>query len=47
MEVSPLHEFINAWCQQGPSRHISPGVGDHSAPLGTFAEAMGFQYVRV
>jgi L-arabinose isomerase len=43
----PIHEFINAWCQQGPSHHIALGVGDHSAALETFAEAMHFRVVRV
>ena len=43
----PMHEFMDAWCQQGPSHHIALGVGDHSAALETFAEAMGFRAVRV
>ena len=43
----PLHEFMNAWCQEGPSHHIALGIGDHSAALETFAEAMGFRTVRV
>jgi len=43
----PLHEFINAWCQQGPSHHLALGYGDQSLALETFAEAMGFEAVRV
>jgi len=43
----PIHEFMDAWCQQGPSHHIALGIGDHSAALETFAEAMKFQIVRV
>jgi L-arabinose isomerase len=43
----PLHEFMDAWCQQGPSHHIALGIGDHSAALETFAEAMGFRAVRI
>jgi L-arabinose isomerase len=43
----PIHEFMDAWCQQGPSHHIALGVGDHSAALETFAEAMHFGAVRV
>jgi L-arabinose isomerase len=43
----PIHEFVDAWCQQGPSHHIALGVGDHSAALETFAEAMHFRAVRV
>jgi L-arabinose isomerase len=43
----PIHEFIDAWCQQGPSHHIALGTGDHSQALETFAEAMKFQLVRI
>ncbi len=43
----PLHEFIDTWCQQGPSHHLALGLGDQSAALETFAEAMGFPIVRV
>ncbi len=43
----PLHEFIDAWCQQGPSHHIALGIGDHGQALETFAEAMRFPIVRV
>ncbi len=43
----PLHEFMDAWCQQGPSHHIALGIGDHSQALETFTEAMRFPIVRV
>jgi L-arabinose isomerase len=43
----PMHEFMDAWCQQGPSHHIALGMGDHTEALETFAEAMGFQAVRI
>ena len=43
----PLHEFFDAWCQQGPAHHIALGIGDLSQELETFAEAMGFSVVRV
>ena len=39
----PIHEFINDWCQQGPSHHIALGVGDHSQKLESLAEGMGFK----
>lgn len=45
--TQPIHEFMNKWCQQGPSHHIAMGIGDRSAELETFAEAIGFQIVRV
>ncbi|MEM7132007.1 MAG: hypothetical protein AAF702_37195 [Chloroflexota bacterium] len=43
----PIHEFMDAWCQQGPSHHIALGVGDHTQALEAFAEAMGFPIVRI
>lgn len=43
----PIHEFMDAWCQQGPSHHIALGLGDRSVQLETFAEAIGFSCVRV
>ena len=43
----PLHEFMDAWCQQAPSHHIALGLGDVAEALETFSEAMGFQIVRV
>jgi len=42
-----IHDFIDSWCQQGPSHHIALGVGDQSAAIETFAEAMHFSVVRV
>lgn len=43
----PLHEFFDAWCQEGPCHHIALGLGDRSAEIAMFAEAMGFRYARV
>ena len=43
----PLHEFMDAWCQEGPSHHIALGVGDHGDEVEAFAEAMEFECVRV
>lgn len=43
----PLPEFIDAWCQEGPSHHIALGVGDHSLALESFAEAMAFPITRI
>ena len=44
---TPIPEFFNAWCQQGPCHHIALGVGDHAKAVETFAEAMDFRCVRV
>lgn len=43
----PIHEFMDAWCQQGPSHHIALGLGDRSIQLEAFAEAIGFTCARV
>ena len=43
----PIHEFMDAWCQEGPSHHIALGLGDHSDEIDAFAEAMEFDCVRV
>ena len=44
---TPIHEFIDAWCQHGPSHHIAIGYGNRSKELEIFAEAMNFQIEQV
>jgi len=43
----PLHEFFDAWCQQGPCHHVAIGLGDTSREIEAFAAAMGFGCVCV
>ena len=43
----PLHEFMDAWCREGPSHHIALGLGEHSDEIESFAEAMRFECARV
>ena len=43
----PLHAFMDAWYQEGPSHCIALGNGDHSAVLEAFAESMQFEIARV
>jgi L-arabinose isomerase len=43
----PIHEFIDRWCQQGPSHHVALGLGDHSREIEGFAEAIQFKSARV
>ena len=43
----PIHEFMDVWCQQGPSHHLALGYGDQSDALEIFAEAIKFKIVRV
>ena len=43
----PIREFMDAWCQQGPTHHLALGVGDHGAEIEAFGEAIGYDVVRV
>ena len=43
----PIHDFMDAWCQQGPSHHMAVGYGDLGQELEIFAEAMKFRAVRI
>ena len=43
----PLHDFMDAWCRQGPSHHIALGIGDHAGEIEAFCEAMRFGCARV
>lgn len=43
----PIHRFMDDWCQQGPSHHVSLGMGDLSNEIEAFAEAMEFEHVRI
>ena len=43
----PLHEFMDTWCQHGPSHHVALGLGDKAREIESFAEAAGFECVRV
>lgn len=44
---TPIPEFMDKWCRQGPSHHLALGLGDHAAELESFAETMGFRRVQV
>jgi L-arabinose isomerase len=43
----PIHDFMEDWCQQGPSHHIALGLGDRRGEIDSFAEAMGMEFVAV
>lgn len=45
--TKPIPEFMDAWCQQGPSHHIAIGLGHRGQELEAFAQAMGFACVRI
>lgn len=44
--LSPA-EFMNAWCEQGPTHHCALGVGHHIAEITTVARLLGLELVRV
>jgi len=43
----PIHEFIDDWCQEGPSHHIALGIGNVVREVEAFAEAMKFTALRI
>ncbi|MFH2068893.1 MAG: hypothetical protein ABII89_05465 [Candidatus Omnitrophota bacterium] len=43
----PIHQFVDAWCRQGPEHHLVIGYGDQSLPLESFAEATGLRIVKI
>ncbi|WP_437222383.1 hypothetical protein SH661x_002754 [Planctomicrobium sp. SH661] len=43
----PLHQFFDAWCQQGPSHHVALGIGHLGPQLESLAEAMRFRVTRI
>ena len=48
VRVKPsIHEFMDAWCQEGPSHHMVIGYGDQSEALKVFAEGMKFKLVKI
>jgi L-arabinose isomerase len=40
-------EFVNRWCQQGPTHHCALGVGHLASSIGKLAELIGLELVRV
>jgi len=43
----PIQEFMNEWCQHGPSHHVVIGYGDRSLEIEVAAESLGFRVARV
>lgn len=43
----PISVFFNDWCQQAPPHHVALGIGDFSQEIACFAEAVGFECVRI
>ncbi|MCK5843817.1 MAG: hypothetical protein KAG97_03860 [Victivallales bacterium] len=42
-----IHEFIDEWCQEGPSHHCAIGYGHLGAQLEMVGEALDFDIVKV
>lgn len=40
-------EWIEKWCQAGPTHHLALGVGDHSKEIELFAKMTGIQLTQV
>ena len=43
---APIDEFIDAWCQHGPTHHSALGIDDFSGEIEMFGEAMNFPVYR-
>jgi L-arabinose isomerase len=43
----PPTEFMNAWCQQGPTHHCALGTGHQAGVLGKVARLLGIEFVEV
>ena len=45
--AKPIHEFMDQWCQQGPTHHSALGLGDRAAEIEAFGEAIGFPCIQI
>ncbi|WP_273887366.1 L-fucose/L-arabinose isomerase family protein [Rubrobacter naiadicus] len=43
----PPAEFMNAWCEQGPTHHCALGVGHHAGTLRKVARLLELEFVEV
>jgi len=43
----PPRQFVNAWCEQGPTHHCALGVGHAHAAVAKVAQLLGLPLVRV
>jgi len=44
--LSPA-EFMNAWCEEGPTHHCALGIGHHAGTLRKVARLLGLEFVAV
>jgi len=43
----PPDEFVDRWCQEGPTHHVALGVGCHAATLEKVGQLLGLETVVV
>ncbi len=43
----PPAQFMNAWCEHGPTHHCALGIGHRAGALGKVARLLGLEFVEV
>lgn len=43
----PPADFMNAWCEQGPTHHCALGIGHHASVLRKIAQLLDLEFVEV
>jgi L-arabinose isomerase len=43
----PPAEFVNRWCEQGPTHHCALGIGRQKSPIARLSQLMGLPLVEV
>ncbi len=43
----PATEFVERWCEAGPTHHLALGIGDRTEEIGIFARMMGIPLEQV
>ena len=43
----PVHEFLQKWCEAGPTHHFALGIGHHMRTLRKFAKISGIELIEV
>ncbi|MBQ8402651.1 MAG: arabinose isomerase, partial [Clostridia bacterium] len=43
----PATEFVERWCEAGPTHHLALGTGDRTEEIGIFARMMGMTLEQV
>jgi L-arabinose isomerase len=43
----PVTEWIEKWCEAGPTHHLALGIGDHTREIEVFAQMAGIPLIKV